>query len=198
MGYSVNPQLVERRRHLLENLERGIQTAWVLNERDPIKTKQQAYDIREALYIASLYPKRFPKLAEAHKRFSIHIIEPGRIEARVKAGRTEMSVASVAIQGGEVHGRPTALVGMSTAESVIDSWKQHLPSSDPLHFTNTLLDAEELLKLHAWTRTWKPKLMLLVSEENHTLTVSHIDPTMKEFAWQPPKKAPPPEKDLDL
>lgn len=197
MGYSVNPQLVERRRHLLQNLERNKQCAWIL-AKDPVATKQQAYDIREALYIASLYPARYPKLAAAHKRFAIHIVEPGRIEARVKTGRTEGSTQEVSIQGLEPQGRPSALVGMSNAESIIDSWKQHLPSSDPLHFTSTLLNDEEMMLLHKWTKGWKPKLMLLVDQENQTLTVSHLDPSIKEFAWQPAKKVEKVEENFDL
>src|SRR5689334_84425 len=92
MGYSANPELVERRKHLLVHLESGTPCSWTVTK-NLHDTNQYAWEIREALYIASLYPDRFPKLAEAHKRFSIRVAGPGRIEAVEKGIRGEVQIA---------------------------------------------------------------------------------------------------------
>lgn len=181
MGYSTNPEIVERRKHLLHNLERGIEMRWVV-EKDPMKTQRYAYDIREALYIASLYPKRFPKLAHAHKVFTISIVEAGWIQAKRKVERGDIE-----IHGLEVQGKPVPQVGLRSAAEVIEAWQKHLPSSDPLHFTQVQLTLADMVELHAWATGNQPHLVLLYHEENKTLTVTLPQEGVEEFAWHPPK-----------
>jgi hypothetical protein len=191
MGYSVNPTLVEQRRALVSNLERGIETSWVISSNDPADTQRHAYDIRETLYIASLYPKRFPKLAEAYRLFSIHVVRPGRIEARRKAGNGDITV-----QGLETYGKPVPLIGLS-AEEIIQSWMSHLPSNDALHFTQCKLSYDDLIGLHAWVSSRKPKMMMLWDEATSRLTLSLNDPTVEEYAWKPTEVRPP-QENLDV
>lgn len=193
MANSISPKTVENRRELLKDLEAGKTTRWTTAV-DPLATRRLANQIREALFVARKFPEQFPALAQAAERFSIHIVTDGLIEARVKPTKTETSASSsVPTHGGETLGTErTSLVGLGSAAQVINSWKAHLPSSDALHFTRTQLSQGELRELYKWTRTWKPKLMILVGDD--TLTLSLWDVTIKEFAWHPPRVSEPEEK----
>lgn len=198
MGYSVSPETVERiQRELdLSVLAAGKPCKWQVTK-DPLVTRRKAFRIREALSIAARFPQTFPELARAAEHFAIHIVEDGLIEARWKVGKTESSVASTTPTfGGETHGIPVPSVSLRSAGDVIDSWRRHLPSSDPLHFTSTALSPEELLVLYTWAQ--ENGLMLLVDSERETLTVSLIEPSVLEFAWHPPQEAAPPKEEFDL
>lgn len=200
MGYGYNPDTVNLRRHLLTELEAGRTTTWV-TAKSPQATRRRAYEIREALRIAARYPDRFPELAVAAENFSIHEVEDGLIEARFKSGKTETSAGGEsAIHGLEPHGRPVPTVGLTLADHIIGSWKAHLPSNDPLHFTKTTLPNDELVKLYVWARAWTPKLMILVGEglAKDTLTLSLHDSTVMEFAWSPPEKTQKYMEDFDF
>lgn len=198
MGYSVNPELVEQRKSLLQPLAEGRTTRWNCDP-DLIETKRFVYALREALHIAALYPKRFPKLAKAAEDFAIVVVGPGMVEAKVKRGKTESSMSSdVAVHGLEAQGRVVPSVGIQKADDIIDSWQKHLPSNDPLHFTQTQLSFEELVELFIFCKNNTPTLMMLVDEEQGLLTVSPFDGSIKEFAWSPPKPPSPPEKEFNL
>lgn len=187
MGYSSNPALTEQRASLLQPLAEGRTTRWECDP-DPTETKRFVYALREALHIAALYPLKFPELAKAAENFAIVVVAPGLIEARVKRGKTETSVSSsVATHGLEPQGKIVPEVGILTAAEAIASWQNHLPSSDPLHFTNTILATEELTQLYAFCRANTPKLMILVDEDQGLLTLSLFDNTVAEFSWSPPK-----------
>lgn len=187
MGYSVNPELVEQRRTLLKPLAEGKTTRWDCDP-DPVETRRFVYALREALAIAAMYPLRFPELAVAAENFAIVIAGPGVVEARVKRGKTEASVSSsVATHGLEPQGKPVPEVGLMKAYEIVNSWYAHLPSSDPLHFTQTWLPFEELIELHKFCKANTPSLMMLVDEDQGLLTVSLFDTTVTEFAWNPPK-----------
>lgn len=198
MGYSVNPELVEQRKSLLQPLAEGRTARWDCDP-DPVETKRFVYALREALSIAALYPKRFPQLAVAAENFAIVIAAPGVVEARVKRGKTEASVSSdVATHGLETQGKPVPQVGMTKARDIVKSWQSHLPSSDPLHFTQTWLPLEELVELHAFCKENTPTLMMLVDEEQGLLTVSLFDASIADFIWGPPSPPAVPEKEFDL
>jgi hypothetical protein len=198
MGYSTNPELVEQRKSLLQPLAEGRTTRWTPDS-DPTETKRFVYSLREALHIAALYPHRFPELAKAAENFTIVSPRPGVVEARFKQGKTETSVSSeVATHGLEPQGKLVQQVGQVSADGIIQSWRDHLPSNDPLHFTDTRLDFEELTELHAFCRSNTPRLMILVDEELGLLTVSLFDGSIEEFAWSPPEPTPPPEKEFNL
>lgn len=199
MSYGINPEAVEKLRELwpkeLAELEAGRPCKWTYTP-DPLITQRLAWKIRNALRIASRYPNRFPALARAARSFSIHIIRDGLIEARWKPDATQFSVelGATPTHGLEPHGKSQPSVGVSKAEEVISAWRNHLPSSEPLHFTSSLLGHMELVALHSWAVNNTPKLMLLVDEDRNTLTVSLHDTSAVEFSWRPPKAAPPLEK----
>jgi hypothetical protein len=192
MSYSVNPIVVHNSRALLKKIEKG-QEDWWECEPDPQSTRKFAYKIREALYCARRHPSLFPKLAKSAELFSIVEAGDGRVEAKFKAGKTASSGSTdTPTHGLEPQGKAVPTVGMHNAEQIIQSWKDHLPSNDALHFTQTNLDEIQLASLYEWTRTWQPKLMILVGDQ--TLTVSLYDPSVKEFTWRPTLAAAEPEE----
>lgn len=189
MGYRKNPDLVSQRKAadptLLADLERCKPTKWV-TVKDAVVTERLAYRIRECLYIAARYPRRFPELAKASENFAIHIVEDGLVEARWKTGGTETGVQTWGSQQeGEVQGKIVSVTKYSTAEGLKNAWMEHLPSSDPLHFKQTLLSYEEMVDLYTWATHRTPRLMLLADEPNEKITISLLDPTVLEFAWAP-------------
>lgn len=211
MGYSNNPDLVEARRDLLEPLTRGGPCQWQIAG-GWHETRQAAFKIREALRIAAMYPARFPVLAEAASRYSIHVVAQGLIEARprsvpnVETAPASSSLPDVSFvpqsQGiDQPLGKEIPTIGMTTAEEVIRSWMYRGPSNDPLRLLGVALPQEELLTLWRWAESHTPKLMLLLNESNQTMVVSLHDMSMREYAfnpetrkkepvkkgWQPPK-----------
>ena len=201
MAYSTNPELVRARLGLLTELQAGRACRWRVDPPTRRETHIQAYRIREALYCANVHADKFPELALAYKIFSIYEVEPGLVEAklRTQAG-VEISAApaprEMPIHGQAVWGREVSTVAKTTAQELIESWQAHLPSNDPLKFPQTKLPTEELTKLHAWTTSHEPKLMLLVGAES--ITISLRTPDMAAFAWQPPPEPKKPEKQYDL
>lgn len=197
MGYSVNPELVEQRRSMMTKLEQGLPQSWTCAP-DPQSTRRLAFQIRETLKVAARFPLRFPELAQASANFAIVEVADGLVEARFKGKSGTATIPDVPTHGLEPQGKPVPNLLMSTAEQVIQVWKDHLPSSDPIHFIQTRLDTLEMTKLYNWAQNWKPHLMLLVDEPNLKLTLSLMDMSVKEFTWQPPKPKGKPPRKLDL
>lgn len=187
MSYNTNPALVEARMGLLLELVAGRACRWHTSP-DRESTKRLEYKIHESLYIASLYPERFPELAAARRRFSISVVSPGVIEAKP---RETGEAFATPIHGTAVAGKPVPTVGVTTAQGVIDSWLMHMPSQDAINFQQSTLPPEELKKLYTWAIEHQPKLMLLVGER--TLTLSLFDADVAEYAWHPEQKPVEPE-----
>ncbi len=185
MAYGINPSIVDARREMLRDLEAGRPARW-FTEKTPRATRKQAYEIREALSIAARYPDRYPGLAAAAENFSIFEVEDGIVEARPRTSpRTATSVTgSTPTHGLEPHGKPVSTIGLSKAYQCINSWYEHLPSSDPIHFLDTKLDEDELRELWKWAQANEPRLMMLVGDS--TITLSLVDITVFEFAYNPP------------
>lgn len=198
MGYSINREVLEARRDLMAELELGRACRWT-TAADMRATKQLAYDIREALYIASLYPQEFPALARARESFSIFVIKPGLIEAKPRSSATAPAVVrhdETPIHGLGPFGREQSTVGKTTATEIVEAWDAHAPSLDPINFQQTTLPPEELRALYNWAIAHTPHLMLLVGDG--FLTVSLRDPDVDAFAWHPPQAPPKPEPEYDV
>jgi hypothetical protein len=190
MGYSTNPELVEKHRELLARLEAGETCRWLIKGGWD-ETRRTAFAIRQGLKIAGMYPQRFPALASAAAKFSIHIVARGTIEARVRSipsVETAPAPARAVQHGLEPFGRDVPSVGLTTAQEIIEAWRVHQPSNDPLRFTSTVLSTDELIKLYAWATGRAPKLMILVGEHNQTLVLTLHDMSTKAYAWTPGKK----------
>jgi hypothetical protein len=197
MGYRNNPELVTERWDLLSPLEAGQEYRWAVKG-DWDATHRVAFKIREGLHIARRHPARFPKLASAAARMSIHIVEVGVIEARLRAVDSVESAPDyqrVPQQGGDIPVDKTVpSIALPSADDIISAWNAHLPSNNPLTFKQTVLPLPELLRLHAWATTQHPKLMFLVGEHNQTIMLSLHDMSASEYSWSPPKARAPEEK----
>ena len=200
MAFSTSPEIVYDRLELLVELQAGRACRWT-TEPDRQETQRLAYRIREALFAASNHPKQFPELARAYFNFSIHVIEPGIIEAKLKSqagvevSRTD-APRVLPIHGLAPWGREVSTVAKTTAQELIDAWQAHLPSNDPVKFQQTVLPVEELTTLHKWAGERQPRLMILVGAES--ITLSLLTPDMAAFAWQPPPPPPRPEGKYDI
>lgn len=207
MGYSSNPAVVVARAHLFEELAAGHPQVWTC-EPDPQATKRLAKQLYETLYIASQYPDQFPELAAARQMYSIHVVQPGRIEARLRPTpvvvQTERGTVAPSLPT-PTHGivspqtgfKHTKQVGLVDAESIIESWREHLPSNDPLYLANTVLELPELLKLYTFCQRNKPRLMLLVGENHITLSLYEAE-TANLAAWHPPETAEAASEEFDF
>ncbi len=201
MAYSINPELVEQRREEfdLDSLAQGAKR-WKITPPDGPSTRRAVYRIREALYIAQMHPERFPLIAQAADKYSIHYIEPGVIEAKLKHSPS-VETQGVATHGGGnlPWGKELATVGPTKADECIDAWQKHLPSSDPVNFPNTTLSDEELQQLWTWATRRNPRLMILVGAGTVTLSLRMAE--MDTYAWSPPKppaEPPKPDEAFDL
>jgi hypothetical protein len=185
MGYSRNPELVEVEMPNLLELKAGRSCRWTTAPNWPA-TSSLLRRLRQALYIANLYPERFPELALASKNFALHLVGPGIIEAKPKQTATvETDLHAIArVQGGPVWGKEVSTVGKTTADEIVTAWAEHQPSNDPLNFQQTKLSPEELSKLYHWAKNGNnhPELMLLVGEG--FLTVALVERGAPE--WSPP------------
>lgn len=188
MGYSLNSQIVQRKRHLLALLEKGIEQSWSIKE-ELKGTRDFAYQLREVLWIATQFPDQFPGLARAHKEWRIEVVSAGHIRAVPKKprGYVETNVTDVG------PGKPMSLKGPQSADDVISAWRMHLPSNDALNFTDVALDLNQLTKLHEFAVANGPKLMILYDEDAKLLTLSLHDASMSDFVWRPPREPSQPE-----
>lgn len=197
MGYSINPELITERGHLLLDLARGLPAVWTVSPPSLHEARRLVYNIRECLHIASLYPDRFPELARAADMFSLHVVDGSRVEARPKT-RSQVVAArgdttrGTPIHGGEIARPQVPQVGLTTAEELIDSWQRQAPSQDPILFQRTTLDTGELIKLYAWAQR-PPRKMILVGEDHITLSLYEAE-TASIAAWSPPEPQPEEEK----
>lgn len=189
MPFSRNPDLVRQRAALVADLKSGGASIWRVPP-NPQDTQKYAQQIRETLFIASLYPDQFPELAAAHKNFAIHVVGPGLIEAKLKPNAD--GTTGQAPWGKEQH-----TVELSTAHDIAEAWQKHLPSSDPLKFENHQLSPDELKLLYKWCNDRTPKLMMLVTNTGH-LTLALREPGSESYSWHPPGEAPKEEPEYDV
>lgn len=199
MAYSTSPKTLEGIRSSLEKLESGSPQAWKV---EPGNEHYWARRVREALYIARLHPDQFPGLAAAAERFSIRVVGSGRVEAVATPGRRVEAAAltpgagedAMAQGGGSTFGRAVPVVGLSTAEAVIGSWLAQSPSQDSIVFADTVLDEENLTKLHRWAASRTPKMMFFVNDGSLTLAVKDADAF--PHSWHPAEQTKPEVLDI--
>lgn len=204
MGYSLNPNLVTQRLHLIKPLLEGNPWAWEIDAPDPLVLRRKLSEIREALYIAERYPDRFPDLSKLRKSYVLRIVSDTRIEATPRTASTTISGAP-ATGDTPLHGlgsftvEVVPTVAPTTAEEVISAWNGHLPSSDPIHFKQAALNVEEMTKVHDWCADHQPKLMMVWASGAKVLTISLFEiGAAKIIAWVPPGKPQTEEEALDL
>jgi hypothetical protein len=189
VGYSKSIKTLESRLGWLDKLQKGEADKWILTEgSDP---ELFAYQVREALYIASLYPGAYPELAQAQKYFRIERVDDHTVQAVPRpepvaiAGRGEPGVSTQGLVHGEKS--PPNLMGQQTADSVIQAWHNMQPSNTPMHFPQAKLDVEQLERLYQWGMSRTPQWLLFVGLNGQlTLRMRVAD----EFGfWEPGDEA---------
>lgn len=198
LGYSTNPTVLEARRPALIELEEHRACKWTFDGANAEVTKRRAYEIREALYIAKLHAADYPALAAAYDIFSIHIVGLGVIEARLKDSRDALltPAALIPTHGLQPWGLSQPTTAMESADQIIDTWRAHLPSNDPVHCAQTTLPLTELKRLYVWATSQQPRLMLLVGDG--FITIALREAGAEPYAWAPPPEPPLPEPDFNL
>jgi hypothetical protein len=198
LGYSQNPAVLEDflREVDLTDMKLGLPCAW---ETEPGEASGFAYRLRQALFIASLYPHDYPELAEAHAKYRVSVPSAHRVEAiasqvrKVTVARVGRELVGVQHGGAEPFGKPSAEVGLTKAEGVIASWQARGNFADPLVIKQHRLEYNELVKLYYWAK--ERGLMML--EAAGMLTLAKKEISVMPHAWRP-REEPLPEEKFDL
>jgi hypothetical protein len=170
---------------LLSNLDQGLDAQW--NLAPGMSPEMFAYKVREALYVASLFPHEFPRLAEAHKNFKVEIVNRTVVQAVFRpytggSGGVEKVTVTHGLQGGEA--APTTLAGPQTAASVIAAWHATQPSNTPMKFPQAGMAKDELTKLYQWCSERTPVWYMFV-DINGGLVIRPRTKDLEGLGWDP-------------
>lgn len=195
MGYSRSIRTLEKVLGDLADLAMGKPQAWII-QGDPKAVQDWAYKVREALFVAALYPQAYPSLANAAKDYTIEV-HGNRVEARRARQTTEFAAAAGEgiNTGQEIARRSVQTSGKQTVFLIVDSWRKAQPTNDPMHFPQAALSQEELGLLYKWAQAWKPPLMLMVDGE--AVTIGPADKHVIKYAWRPIEEELPVERKLE-
>lgn len=187
MGYSKSKATLDKFRPFLEQVEKGGFPAWDVKEGQADKL---AYRIREALYIARLYPEAYPELARVSAGIRVVVTSPSHVEIKAAVGTPEAVLladpgeSALAVQGIANAEKPVATQQQNmTAEQVIEAWKGQQPSNSKLTFPYANLEPAELLKLHEWSSKLTPPWLML--EFDGKLTLQPWSRDIADLAWSP-------------
>lgn len=191
MGYSTSPKTLDEIRPLLVNLELGLGDLWTVPE--GMKVSTFAYKIREAFYIAELYPERYPELARAAKIFKIQSVNRRQVQAvltdkQTGYGGVQRGGGTVIQHGLEPAGSlPTKVMGKQTADTIIShvlQLQQKQPSNAPMSWPQAALSREDKLRLLKWCQKQTPAWILLISDAQVTLSRKSKD-ISEDVQWSP-------------
>ncbi len=173
MAYSTSPFTLMKMETQLYPLSQGKTVRWArpLNEKIGWASAW-AYKVREAFYIARLYPDRFPALAKIADKVKVSVLEGGGVEARVEIAVHPAPVAvvtAVAPTIAQVEDAPVA--DMNTIMSAIER-EEELGAT--VHFPRTSVSAEELKVIAGQAQA--NKQMVLYSARTTGLTIAPDDP----------------------
>jgi hypothetical protein len=153
MGYSKAAITVERMRPNLGAIENGQPCVWSVA---PGQEDRFAYKIREALYAAAHNSHRFPQLAAQADRFTIEILDVGKVQARLSDNTPAQLVnSSTPAEVTPVHGlaphsspeRPLSVVGLKDVRAIIQYWLRAQPTNQAMTFPDADLGDADLQAL---------------------------------------------------
>lgn len=176
MAYSRSPQTLDQRRPLLVSLERDEEHEWRVEPGTEIEFAQA---IREALYIAALYPDYYPTLAQASARFKI--IRPPKSVGVVRAVRKKhlTAVDMLTID----HAAQLATREITTAEQAKEAWRRVASTDLPrLEFPSLTLSSVDMLAFYEWASS--SGLLLFAIPGGGTRVCRHA-PELAPLAWDP-------------
>jgi hypothetical protein len=178
MGYSTSRQTLERMRSSLNVLASGKPCSW---QTEPNESHKVAYKIREALYIARLYPDEYPDLARAARDFRISVVSSREVIAE-RIGNHSLATVKELVFGTD---KPSLdltqqKVELPEAANIVSAW---MKKPDGKHyFPQVNLSPEELLKLYNWSQAYD--LIFFVAGDG-SITLQPRSEDVQEFAWSP-------------
>lgn len=209
MGYSTNPDTLEKIREKLANLEAGNPCRW---RTAPGGAGLFRYKILEALYIARMYSSRYPKLAQAASKFSIRVLTDSLVAAESKShfelstiyiepepghptmgSQTEIpvldisqdrSIPSSILEVSSVSNIQLGVSGFQTEFTIISEWTKG-GFSRSLYFPDAALTTHQLTRLFKWAKVQTPELMILQEDTGSGLTLALLDPDVADLQWTP-------------
>lgn len=194
MAYSESKKTLDKIRPDLAQLEAGNACTWKLD--GTISARRYAYKVREALYIAALYPTDYPQLAKYGPYFAIEVVDKDTVQARPKPGnQTQVSIlpqvsssgsGAVVTQGLANQGTsPDELMGPQTALSVVDGWARIGAKNHKVRYPQAALTHPELVRIYEWSRRQEPVVLMFVTPTGG-LTLKHRQADHEEnLAWSP-------------
>lgn len=189
MGYSKNPRTLEKIRHLLTDLEKGLSCTWRV---EPGLEDRWAYKVREALYIAKLHRAEYPYLATAADNFKIEIAQRGLVRASLASNSSPTTVVGRST-GVVNHGLDADMPGLAhkvhsvsttgrqTPQSIMEAWFHSQPSNTPIYFPDAALSKKQLLELHGLASQQN----LIFFESDGAITIQHKTADLEGLSWHP-------------
>lgn len=188
MAYSESPATLEKIRPHLVKLELGQGDLFTVPA--GMTARQLAYKIREALYIATLFPGQYPELAKAAQIFKIQVVNRRQVQAVLTDKQTmaKVTTGGTVEHGGEPAGvMSPKVMGKQTAGSIIEhvlNLQRLQPSNAPMTWPEAALSYEDKTRLYTWSKAQTPPWLMLIADPQVTLTRPSRDMT-EDLAWNP-------------
>jgi hypothetical protein len=179
MGYSTSRKTLDQVRQYLTNIEAGVGDRWVLAEGASVH--KFATRIREAFHIAALYPRDYPTLKDAQKKFRVEIVDKRTVQAVYKSPQIDPVVTQGLARGEK---NPPDVAGGHTAASIIQVWHNAQPSNERFHFPQANLNFEELVQLYNWAKARQPEWYVLVGTSGEVNLCPHTK-GIEQIQWEP-------------
>ena len=180
MGYSTSRKTLESIRPYLSNIEQGYGDRWVLAEGASVH--KFATRIREAFYIASLYPEDYPTLKDAKDKFKVEIVDRRTVHAVYKSPQIDPVVTQGLARGEK---NPPDVAGGHSAATIIQAWHNIQPSNERMHFPQANLPFEELVKLYKWAKEERKPEWYVIVGANGEVTLCPYSKGIDQIQWEP-------------
>lgn len=176
MAYSRSPKTLDERRPLLVSLERDEEHEWRVEPGTEIEFAQA---IREALYVAALYPDYYPTLAQASARF--RIIRPPKSVGVVRAVRKKHLTAADMLTID--HAAQLSVREITQIEQAKEAWGRVASTDLPrLEFPALSPSSVDMLAFYEWASA--NDLLLFVIPGGGIRVCRHT-PELAPLAWDP-------------
>jgi hypothetical protein len=207
MGYSTSERTLLRIRSKLHRIEQGDEQQWYVREEG--RNNYLAYKIREALYIAAThYPKKYPQLALAAKKFEIRISGKTAVIARLRPEMISDMTLEVQAAVDDPIVEPTTKELIAEMEDTLPTTEEEsgemmtvdgemtdpflvvqacmdIPSGTRIYIPEGKLNVSALTMVYKWAKKQQPPRMILAEPGEEGITIAIADPEMEEFEWKP-------------
>lgn len=179
MGYSKNRDVLEQIKEDLLKLKEG--QACVFSTGTG-QGDRLAYKIREAIYVARMFPEEYAEIANRSSSFKVSLLNDHEVRVTRLTKMTIESRPAATVEMGDNVSPPAVeqVAGMQTAESIMQRWS--LSAGEMIYFPEANLSREHLMDLWDWCQ--ENSLMFFVSD-NGGLTMQTVRSDLVEFSWHP-------------